>query len=148
MLLCITQSGFSQQPTHADYQKMAIPFYNGSAVRAALLKQQSASDTIWLPAAVNEFRGDGTPLSRYIYEYHKDGLIKKMTCYSTSTGEIEAFVDYNNTHRDPLMDITDTIFLNGYTHPDTGEYHPTHRFYYNHREADSSYWEEYYQEWD
>ena len=146
VFLCMMQIVFAQQLTHADYQKIDVPFYNRDAVRTALLKQQP-SDTIWLPAAVNYFWND-IPSSHYIYEYHEDGFLKKMTMYSAYNGDIEASDDYNNIYRDPLRDIPDTIFTGGYTHPDTGEYYPPIRFYYNHREADSSYWEEYYQEWD
>jgi hypothetical protein len=148
MFLGITQSGFSQ-PTYASRQKVNIPFYNRNAVRADFLKQQTSSDTIWLPAVVNEFL-NGRPSTRFIYEYHENGLLKKFSMYDLNTEE-ENFMgsyDFNNIYCDPLMDILDTIFTNGYVDYDTGEYHPPFRYYYNNRQADSSYWEEYYQEWD
>jgi 5-hydroxyisourate hydrolase-like protein (transthyretin family) len=90
----------------------------------------------------------GNLLSRFIYEYFENGLLKKYSVYSGETGEVEVIQQFNNTYRDPLMDIVDTIFFNGRIHPVTGEYHPPYRYYYNNRQADSSYFEEYYQIWD
>jgi len=54
---------------------------------------------------------------------------------------------YNNTYRDPFMDVVDTIH---YTESNSLEwgYTPQRRWYYNNRQADSSYWEEYYQIWN
>ena len=146
-LLGITQSVFSQQPTPVKHQKVNIPFYDGNAVRADFLKRQSSSDTIWLPAVVN-FVWNGIPSERYVYEYHKNGLLKKFTTYIAATGEMFTSADYNNIYSDPLVDIPDTVFINGYIHPVTGEYQPPYRYYYNNRQADFSFWEEYYQEWD
>jgi len=151
LILGITQSVFSQQLMHKDYQKVPIPFYDGDAVRAAILKQQPSSDTIWLPASgfwTGGKNGNEYLISRELYEYHEDGLLKRFTSYHGYTGEMEEYSDYNNTYRDPLMDIPDTIFRSGFTDPETGEYYPPHRYYYNNRQADSSYWEEYYQVWD
>ncbi|MDR2971570.1 MAG: hypothetical protein LBU83_06550, partial [Bacteroidales bacterium] len=146
MFLGIMQSVFSQQPTHASQQKVDIPFYSGNAVYEAFHKQ-TTSDTIWLPASVNYF-SNGRFSLRYVYEYHKDGLLKKFTTHDAITGELIAICDLNNTYLDPLTNILDTVFYVGYVHPVTGEYHPPYRYYYNNRQADSLYWEEYYQAWD
>jgi len=149
MLSGITHSIFAQQPMHVRHQKVDIPFYEGNAIRANFLNRQTISDTIWLPAAVNFF-WNGILSERYIYEYHEDGLLKKLTTYNIYTGEekLVGSIDYNNIYSNPLVDIPDTIFNNGYIHPITGEYQPPYRYYYNNRQADSSFWEEYYQEWD
>jgi hypothetical protein len=84
----------------------------------------------------------------YKYEYHENGLLKKLSVYSLFTGDLSATYYFNNTYRDPLMDIVDTIFYHGYIHPITGEYYPPRRYYYNHHQVDYSYFEEYYQLWD
>ncbi|MCL2510859.1 MAG: T9SS type A sorting domain-containing protein [Bacteroidales bacterium] len=136
MLLGITQDVFSQ-PAHITPQKVDLPFYDGDAVRS-FLKRQTDFDTLWLPAYELTWENE-YPTERNTYEYHENGLLKKMTGHSP-TGDLLWFYYYNNTYIDPLEDVLDTIFINAVS--------PPYRYYYNNRQADSSYWEEYYQVWD
>jgi hypothetical protein len=137
LLLGITPHVFSQEMLYKSYPKVDLPFYDGGAVRS-FLKRQTVSDTLWLPAIVLNQNGKGLSAPDY-YEYHENGLLKKVTGYSPE-GDYMGFYSYNNTYIDPLMDVLDTLFHN---HTD-----PPYRCYYNNRQADSSYWEEYYQTWD
>jgi len=147
IMLCGIAQNVCSQPTYMNYKKIDIPFYDGNAVRSSFLRQPTATDTIWLPAAAHEIGSSGNVSSYYIYEYHENGLLKKVTNYSAYTGDVGVIYECNNTYIDPLMDIPDTIFYNGYV-DFSGEYQPPRRYYYNNRQADSSYWEEYYQVWD
>jgi hypothetical protein len=126
--------------------KVDVPFFENT-VRGDLLKQQNVFDTIWLPVTVSYFSEDMLN-AYYHYEYHKDGQLKKLRILSPITGDLCASYDYNNHYRDPMTDIIDTIFFEEAIHPFTGEYIRPYRFYYNHHQADSSYFEEYYQVWD
>jgi len=146
-IIGISQNIFSQH-TFKSYKKVDIPFCNENTFSSNFLKHQTISDTLWLPASGYEIGSSGNRSTNYIYEYHENGLLKKFSIYSAYDGELTSSYDFNNTYIDPLIDIPDTIFFNGYIHPLTGEYRPPRRYYYNHRQADSSYFEEYYQVWD
>ena len=139
MLLGITQHIFSQEMMFKTHLKVDAPFYDGNAVRNSFLKQQTVFDTLWLPVSVQLVSGT---TSHYIYEYNENGLLKKITVY-LDNGDITAWVSCNNTYIDPLVDVTDTIYHEAFM-----DLYPKHRYYYNNRQADSSYWEKYYQLWD
>ena len=138
MFLGITLNVFSQEMMYKIQQKGNTPFYDGNAVRSSFLKQQTVFDTLWLPVSIHETADNGNT-GREIYEYHENGLLKKITGYSF-TGDLVYFACYNNTYIDPLMDVLDTLFISF-----EGD---TLRYDYNNHQADSSYWEEYYQLWD
>jgi len=142
IFLGITQHVFSQEMMYKTHQKADTPFYNGNAVRNSFLKQQTAFDTLWLPVSIHKTASNGN-LARSIYEYDENGLLKKITTYFLPSGEVACLEYYNNTYIDPLVDVTDTIYFE--RHENTI---PKCRYYYNNRQADSSYWEEYYQLWD
>ncbi|MCL2041600.1 MAG: T9SS type A sorting domain-containing protein [Bacteroidales bacterium] len=141
MLVGVAQQVFSQEMIYKSYRKGDTPFYDGDAVRS-FLKRQTAFDTLWLPVSMTETYNN-KPDCRCFYEYHENGLLKKETYYSLIDGGLMCIGQYNNTYRDPLMDIPDTLFWTSY-----GLDNPPFRYYYNNRQADSSYWEEYYQVWD
>ena len=129
------------QTLRIPYSKYDEPF--GDDIAAY---KQITGDTLWLPAATHSLN-TGVLSSRHIYEYHENGLLKRITTYSDDTEEVVGIDDFNNTYLDPLINIPDTIFKHGYTDY-MGTYYPPSRSYYNNRQADSSYFEEYYQVWD
>jgi hypothetical protein len=139
-----SQQMISQQMLYKEYPKIDLPFYDGNAVRSSFLKQQTAFDTLWLPVSAHEIWDDGPVdlADRMIYEYHENGLLRKTTGYEY-TGDVYGFGYYNNTYIDPLMDVPDTLF---YKQLIVGQ--PPCRYYYNNHQADSSYYEEYYQVWN
>ena len=146
-LLGITQQVFPQEMMYKTRQKVDIPFYDGNTVRSHFLKQQTVSDTLWLPGSVIESDIDQDdnifPMLNDIYEYDENGLLKKASYYRLSDGYLMCVYFCNNTYIDPLMDIPDTILYNSYT-DGNGINRPAVRYYYNNRQADSSYWEEYF----
>ena len=146
LLFGITHHVFSQEMMYKTRQKVDIPFYDGDAVRS-FLNKRSDFDTLWLPAYMYAIVYDTIHSGDYFYEYHENGLLKRFNFYDNFKGELLCYSSYNNTYRDPEMDILDTLFYYAYT-DNTGQYHPPVRFYYNNRQADSSYWEEFYQIWD
>jgi len=146
LLFGIVYNVFPQEMLYKTRQKVDIPFYDGNAVRN-FLNHRTDFDTLWLPAYMYVIVYDTIHSGNYFYEYHENGLLKKLSVFDNYTGNLAYFCSYNNTYRDPEIDIIDTIFYYAYT-DDTGQYHPQRRWYYNNRQADSSYWEEYYQVWD
>ena len=145
LLIGIVRQVFPQEMLFKQYKKVDIPFYDDISVRNTLLKQHTDFDTLWLPSIVIEkFPNNPLIYVKDIYECHENGLLKKISYY-TDTGILLCYYSYNSTYIDPLMDIIDTIYISGYLQ---GEYYPPRRVYYNNRQADSSYWEEYYQIWD
>ena len=141
LFLGMTQIVISQEMMYKPYQKVDIPFYDGQVVRD-FLKQRTAYDTLWLPVSVTEIGNSGVP-SFHKYEYNENGLLKKYLLYD-GNGDLIHYTYYNNTYLDPLMDVPDTIF---HRIPLYGQNQPR-RYYYNNRQADSSYFEEYFQLWD
>ena len=111
------------------------------------IEHRTDFDTLWLPAYMYAIVYDTIHSGDYFYEYHENGLLKRFNFYDNFKGELLCYSSYNNTYRDPEMDILDTLFYYAYT-DDTGHHYPQRRWYYNNRQADSSYWEEYYQIWD
>jgi len=143
LLLGITSNVSPQEMLYKTYKEANIPFYDDIAVRSRNFKQRTGFDTLWLPASVIERpNNDSLLFVQHIYEYHENGLLKKISHFFD--GDLFAYEYYNNTYRDPLMDIPDTIFSEGMLHW-SGEYFSPRRYYYNNRQADSSYWEGYFQ---
>jgi len=147
--LCILFFGivhhvFPQEMLYKSRQNTDNPFYNGNAVRD-FLNQRTNFDTLWLPVSMR-YTNDTIPEGGCFFEYHENGLLKKETAYLVMN-DFKNYRYYNNTYRDPLMDVIDTIHYTELDSPIWG-YFPQRRWYYNNRQADSSYWEEFYQIWD
>ena len=90
LLFVITPNVFPQEMLYKPYRGGDIPFYDGDAVRS-FLKRQTAYDTLWLPVSMIEIGGRSDTLSRHIYEYHENGLLKKHSIYDYNTGDLEYY---------------------------------------------------------